>query len=88
MRKPHRDTVNLLHLNVSPDRAHNSSDNQKIYKDDGMNLHGTLKNNQGDFCKKETLISERAGQKNFPEKGHQCPCYAEHEVNIKKLIIL
>ena len=59
--EPPGDNVTPLHLNFSSDRALNGSDNQKTYQDTGMHLHGTLKKNQGTFCKKETSISERAG---------------------------
>ena len=51
-----------------------------------MHLHGSLKNDQIDFCKKETLSSEREVQKHVPEDRHQCSCCAEYEVSSKKQI--
>ena len=52
-----------------------------------MYLHGTLKKNQGTFCKNETSRSKRAGQKHAPEDGFQCSYYTENEVNKKKKLV-
>ena len=54
MSEHHGATVNQFHLNFSSDRLHNGSFNQKNYQDYSMHFHGILKNNQFDFCKKET----------------------------------
>ena len=51
MIKPHGTNANPFHLNCSLDKACNGSDSQKNYQDVGIYFHGTLKKNQGNFCK-------------------------------------
>ena len=59
---------------------------KKTHQDTRTHLHGTLKKNQGDFCKKESSSTEREWQMQILEDGNQCSCYAEYEVNEKKHI--
>ena len=78
--------VTPFYLNCSSDKACNVSENQKNYQDIDIHLHGTLKNNQGDFCNNETSSSEKADQKPVPEDGCQCAYHVEHEVSGKKTL--